>query len=138
MPLFSTSLTSLLLLGHSFSVCLSKLHVYLLLLLHIYSFRVDCAFLALSTPLYSHLHHSVEITHVKVARVLHCPDSTDNSQFSSYTTSQHHWTINHSFSLKTFFSPLASSTSSSYNWPPSSLAIPSGSPLLDSPLFPDF
>ena len=76
---------------------LPKLHIHLCLLLHIYSFRIDYAFLL--TPLSSHPHHSIEITQVKVTCVLHCPSSTDNLQFSSYTTFQHHWTIILSFLL---------------------------------------
>ena len=73
----------------------------------------------------------------RVTCVFHCPSSTDSSQFSSHTTFQHHWTTTLPFLLQTLFSSLAARTFLSSNYPPNSLAIPSCSPLLDSPLFPD-
>lgn len=114
---------------------LSKVHAHLCLLLQICSLEE----LTLLSLLYL-LQRMYILTIPQKLLMLRLPVSfiaqmQQIIQFSSYTTSQYHWTINDSFPLQTFFSPLASRPSSSDNWPPNSLAMPSGPPFLDSPLF---
>lgn len=102
--LFSTSLTSVFHGVILLAPALSKVDVRVCLLLHICSLEELTVLSFICSRTCAFTHHSMEVTCQGHICVLHCPNPTDNAPFSPYTTSQHHWTINHSFPLKRFSS----------------------------------